>query len=86
MKRVIYEWDVEVTDEYGDVIDHDFGSEFPGIPKSENEHLVLIRYSYADDQITEESRGYAYVKNGQLPDLFDDGYNVPKRFKREVTI
>ena len=83
MKRVIYEWDIETTDEYGDVVDHDFSAEqFPGIPQSDNEHLVLIRYAYAPDRICEESRGYAYVRNGALPDWFDDGYNVPKRFHK----
>lgn len=83
-KRVVYEWDIETLDEYGDVIDHSFsGEEFPGLPESKNDHLVLIRTLYAPDRICEESRGYAYVKDGYLPDWFDDGYNVPVRFKKK---
>lgn len=89
-KRVEYEWDIETTDEYGDVVDHDFDRDFPGYPVRDNhhppgeKHVVLIRYQFAPDGITQDSKGYAYIRNGRLADYFDDGYNVPARFHKKV--
>lgn len=82
-KNTFYEWDTEYTDEYGDVVDHDFhGETFPGIPADPNASLVLVRSKYRPGSGDLIDRGWAYVKNGELPANFDDGYPVPERFHK----
>jgi hypothetical protein len=90
VRRVSYEWDYESFDEYGDIIDHDWRAECPGLPTEPNINLVLIRDVHrglpGDDfnmSADLESRSWAYVKDGQLPDEFDCGTKVPQRFHKE---
>ena len=89
--RVSYEWDLESFDEYGDIIDHDFSEVYPGLPKEEGVNLVLVRNVYeglsGDDfnySATLVDRSWAYVVEGVLPEKFDDGESVPKRFFKGV--
>ena len=85
-QNTFYEWDIEETDEYGDVIDHEYcGETFPGIPKEIGKDLVLVRSQYAPHSGDMIDRGWAYVKDGNLPDFFDNGFNVPKRFQKHFS-
>ena len=89
--RIEYEWDYESVDEHGDIIDHNFFDECPGIPIEPNVELVLVRNElkgWCDDfqQTCDlKHRAWAYVKDGKLPYEFDDGYRVPRQFHRDLT-
>jgi len=91
----IYEWDVELVDEYEDVLDHDFSEKCPGIPtqktfrgeEGEYEMLVLVKNVYRQWDLSD--RTWAYVKEGKLPEYFSDAWQreaskVPKRFHKEL--
>lgn len=85
--RVVYEWDHESVDDYGDIIDHDFSDAFPGFPTEDNVELVLVRNEFRglsgkdfNDSCDLDHRSWAYVKDGVLPETFDDGTPVPKKF------
>ena len=79
---VYYEWDIETVDANGDVQDHNHSASFPGHPKALNERLVLVRNKCTDGDL--DHRSWSYVDGGKLPELFDDGSRVPKRFHAEV--
>lgn len=99
-RRVVYEWDYETIDEFDDIIDHDFHDECPGLPVDPAEQgltevarieLVLVRnvvIGYADcfdDSADLDERDWAYVKDGKLPETFQDGFTkVPQKFHREL--
>jgi len=86
--RIEYEWGFESVDEYGDIIDHDFRDDFPGLPTEPNIKLVLVRNElrgWSDDfdmSCDLDHRAWAYVEDGKLPETFDDGYPIPKKFHR----
>jgi hypothetical protein len=89
--KLDYEWDIESLDIHGDIIDHDFKSSFPG-PRdfdATGEVVVLVK-SYArglsgrEDSFMIEDRTWAYLEDGKLPEEFEDGTRVPKRFHAEV--
>jgi hypothetical protein len=95
-----YEWDLEITDEHDDVVDHIFHDKCPGLiarnrqavlslKRNESVNLVLVRNvgeGYKSDPLSFGliERSWAYVKDGKLPETFDDGYSVPKRFHKEL--
>ena len=90
-RRVSYEWDLEEVDEYGDIVDHHWCDKCPGLPTEPNLELVLIRDVHrglAGDDFNMsadlEHRSWAYVRDGKLPEFFDDGEKVPKRFHAEL--
>lgn len=91
-----YEWDVEVytDDEYQDIEDHLFQSDYAGCvkemqaetPEGMKKRVVLVR----DDDSRNGGRSWAYMENGKLPEYFEDAYGVktakvPKRFHQEVS-
>ena len=95
--QTLYEWDIESTDEYGDVVDHDHHDKCPGliarnraaIQSDGSAELVLIRdvgLGLAGDpnSFMLDHRAWAYVKDCKLPETFDDGHPVPKRFHKEL--
>lgn len=88
--RLVYEWDYESTDEHGDILDHMFFDDCPGLPDDDNIELVLVRNElkgYPDDfenSCDLDHRAWAYVKDGKLPEEFDDGYRIPQRFHKEL--
>ncbi|MHA1962820.1 MAG: hypothetical protein ACW99U_21735 [Candidatus Thorarchaeota archaeon] len=87
MTNTFYQWAIEETDEYGDVIDTEFhDGTFPGFPASPDYHVVLIRDQYKPHSGELTDRGWAYVRDGKLPTWFDSGHNVPKRFHKQVAI
>lgn len=90
---VDYEWDVEVLDEHGDIEDHHFHVSAMDMVKEHTENpqsdMVLVRsVGNNDDGVVD--RLWAYVKDGKLPEYFEDsnrrdtGYRVPKRFHEEL--
>lgn len=87
---VIYEWDIETTDEHGDIIDHSFSDKLKDLyaPVGSNKHLVLVRNVY-NKYVDLVDRNWAYVKEGGLPEYFSDAYGrnthkVPKKYHREL--
>lgn len=83
--KTTYEWDLETVDEYGDVVDHhheDDVSLIIGGMDSPDHALVLVKDIYDQDGEARH-RAWAYVENGKLPDVFDDGSKMPKRFADE---
>ena len=86
--RTYYEWDVEEVDSDGDVSDHDFDEKLSVLlkahPIGENESLVLV-YNLGSELDGIQDRAWAYVKEGELPEEFDNGYRVPMRFHHELS-
>jgi hypothetical protein len=87
MARVLYEWDREIVDANGDVIDHNHSDKLRVIADDPG-RLVLVR-----DEIDRYEglvdRYWAYANNGKLPEFFEDergceGPKVPKRFHAEL--
>ena len=84
---VTYEWVAEPVDQHDDIIDPIFGDTF-----KEVEHVtadsyfdaVMVNFALVrnvgneDDGLQE--RQYAYLTDGTLPDEFDGGAKIPKRF------
>ena len=91
-----YEWDNELTRKHGEdfeIIDHDHSDICLGLPDSTpNEYgefqvLVLVRNVVRNWDLSD--RTWAYVKNGQLPEFFQDAWQrddskVPQRFHKEL--
>ncbi len=87
-KNVFYEWDIEQTDKFGDIQNHDHSDKLSryDIDDLLSGDLVLVCDTYFNAQL---ERSWAYVKNGCLPEYFLDADNrrtrqVPKRFKQEL--
>jgi len=82
---VDYEWTIEDTDSYGDILGTDEMSVVEAISRSRTESyienckpvLVLVRMEGNQDEGLLD-RQYAYLKSGELPKEFDDGALVPK--------
>lgn len=92
LNMINYEWDVEDTNIYGDVIDHNHRDALSDYHPSDFDlmeeedarscSLVLVR----DD---DNGRSWAYVEDGKLPTHFSDAYGndiakVPQRFHQEL--
>lgn len=91
-----YEWDVEEVDPHGDIQDHFHSGSFaqakvvndsPAIEEGYTSRIVLIR---DDDNARTGCRAWAYLKDGRLPEYFEDASGVeiarvPKRFHDEVS-
>jgi hypothetical protein len=91
MKNIFsYEWCYETLDEFGDIIDTYFCDKLKDFDESaRTETLCLIR-NEGNEVDGLEDRLWAYVKDGQLPETFEDGggYSidepVPERFRKEL--
>jgi len=89
---VCYEWDIEEVDEHGDIQDHDFVDklkDFGVTPTVDGERyqLVLVRTTGDDiDGADEREWAYAIQRDGRwvLPEEFDGGTRVPKRYHDEL--
>lgn len=88
--KVVYEWDIETIDENEDIMDHNHADKLDRHDKlKENERLVLVRDEFSSYDEDLESRTWAYVENGKLPEYFKDSANiqttkVPVRFHKEL--
>jgi hypothetical protein len=87
MEGTYYEWVVEHIDDEGDIIDGFHGQTLAevadwlqAVPEGCTADFGLIRNQHVHWQL---ERSYAYVADGELPDEFDDGRKVPKRFLAE---
>jgi len=81
--KTTYEWCIETRDEWGDMIENSFYDELSEIKKPFDGELVLVR----DKRIEAgdlEDRQWAYLEDGKLPDEFDQGGKIPKRFIKEL--
>lgn len=87
--KIWYEWDWETVDnETGDVLDHyHTGSRKidnePTCEDNQHTELVLV-WNNGNDIDGLEDRSWAYVKDKQLPERFDNGMPVPPRFKTQL--
>ncbi len=97
--EVDYEWDVEVLDEYGDIVDHHFQESFRDCVMENNGkdcyfEIVLVRTTgNQEDGVTD--RTWAYVnENGELPEYsstpdingkyINKCNKIPKKFHQEI--
>ena len=91
MKQLEFYWLIETVDQNNDIIDHDQSQNLnEGFIKSidESNRLCLVR------ELSDESgvidRDWAYLKNDELPDFFEDGFQnetdlkVPQKYKTEL--
>lgn len=87
-REVHYEWVAEPTDEFGDIIDPLFGDTFADVVKfAEGYECHATNFALVRNAGTEadglEERGYAYLdETDHLPEYFDCGHKVPKKFAR----
>ena len=90
--KVAYEWCWEQTDDHDDIVACEYWSTFAECRADAptGADIALVQ-RWGNDLIGEEDRGYAYTRVGAdgagltLPDVFDNGAEVPKRFHRQVT-
>ena len=88
--KVNYEWDIEWVDRHGDIQDHNHRDKLEDhkpprkVPDANGytEDLVLVRDEWNEWEWLVD-RQWAYVKEGILPEKFDCGAKVPKRFHVE---
>lgn len=91
--RVQYEWVIEYSDEWGDIIDLDHAD--PGdlhdlLDRHENSRNPELQREFAVQRIEwtpaggEEWREYAYFKEGVLPDHCDNGVKVAAFITKEA--
>lgn len=92
---IVYEWDLETTDEHGDIVDHSFADRLKGHQLADlvaGVSLVLVRDT-CDKVGSVELRewAYAYQHDGKwvLPGRFQDalevdGAVVPGKFHVEI--
>ena len=80
--KLTYEWVIETLDSNGDIIDVDHSETFPtNIPENADVALTRIIGNVRDGI---KHRQYAYLADGKLPETFENGVQVPKRFHVEV--
>lgn len=85
--QIFYEWDYETVDTDGDILDHNHADRLEQYTGNEEGNLVLIRNAGNEAQGLAE-RYWAYVKDGQLPEFFEDAAGqkttkVPAKFQKE---
>lgn len=83
-----YEWVAEeiTDDEYEDIIDCNYCDTYKDAVKfcegkKSQIALVISKGSMAEGL---QDREYAYLENGRLPECFDGGKKIPKRFHEEI--
>lgn len=92
IKRITtFEWCWEVTDDYGDIIEHEYCPTLEECISTAptGADMALVRHLGSEDE-GELERGYAYLEsspNGTLtlPERFDNGTKVPARFHSTIT-
>ena len=98
--KVFYEWDEEEIDEHGNIYNHnhfepgslyeryvrtDGGGDQSAVDLGDNEELVLVyNTGNACEGITDRAWAYVDLDTGKLPEKFDNGRKVPKRFHTEL--
>jgi hypothetical protein len=95
---VNYEWDIETVDydwtceepfEESDIEDHNHRGELNNFCKIDLDELdekktrLVLVYSDWDECEGVQERQWAYVRNEVLPEFFDGGRKVPKKYHEE---
>jgi hypothetical protein len=85
--RVYYEWLCEFVDEHGDIQEVIHANTYTDILRHTESDEFEVHVGLVRD--TENSRSWAYIKDGGLPEFFRDAFDrkdakVPKRFIVEL--
>lgn len=83
-----YEWKVEEKDGDGDILDvHHYstlGQAKRAAPSNPEEFDICLVWNQGDDCDGVTDRKHAYLDaSGNLPEFFDEGGAVPKRFRKD---
>jgi hypothetical protein len=86
--KTSYEWVAELLDEHGDIIEPMFGDTLKEVQlyaAQSDEHADDIAFALVqnigEDINGLQDRGYAYIgDDGYLPEFFDNGESVPKKY------
>lgn len=87
---VIYEWCYETIDEHGDILDNDHADKLSDFSEDRRTKQLCLVRNEGNNEDGLQDRYWAYVKNGKLPEFFEDGaghlinISVPKRFHTEL--
>lgn len=89
-----YEWVIETIDEHEDIIDVDHANIFAqankkaDLSRAEGKtiEVALVRDRINDVDEDLDDRQWAYLKDGKLPERFDGGAAVPKKYAQEVRL
>lgn len=87
--KTYYEWGYETTDTNGDIADMDFADCLSQLDMTEQGDLVLVRDT-GNEEGGLQSRYWAYVKDGKLPEYFQDArgeitdIKVPQIFHKAI--
>lgn len=89
-RTTTFEWCWEVSDDYGDIIEHEYSATLEDCISSAptGSDVALVCHLGSEDE-GELERGYAYLEpapNGALtlPERFDNGTKVPARFHAAI--
>lgn len=75
-----YEWVSEQLDEHGNIVETFQFNTRKEAEEQGGEIALCRRVHYVIDG-DEKDRQYAYLEGGELPEEFDGGTRVPKRFR-----
>ncbi len=82
-----YEWVVEESEPDGEIVDtnaYDYYKSAVSHTGSFGGKIEIALLKCVGDPDTNHDRFYAYLKDGKLPESFEDGLKIPKRFIKEV--
>jgi hypothetical protein len=96
MYKVTYDWVLEYTDQYGDIQECEYYDTLKQIGVRSNlapqtisgetcAPVIGLHRGLGDEIDGYQDRTYAYPETDTLPERFQDGEPVPKRFQKELT-
>ncbi len=80
--RTTYEWIAETMDGE-DAVDVRGADTLADLAPEPHEHVGLCK-SIGDEDEGVIHRTWAYLQSGKLPETFEDGSAIPKRFRKEL--
>lgn len=81
MNKTQYEWIAEILDEHEDVVETRGAETLRELAPTREEQVALCK-SVGDELSGLGYRTWAYLTNGKVPEVFDDGTPVPKKFQQ----
>lgn len=87
--KILYEWCYETLDD-GDIVGNDFEDNLSSFNEARKTDTLCLVRNEGDEINGVEDRFWAYVKDGKLPEYFEDGggyetsIRVPQRFHKEL--